>query len=56
MVIGDSIGQSDGSSSADEKWFNLIIKDIKKKYKSTMTTDLITGGEYNGSTWMGSVK
>lgn len=44
LIIGDSIGQSDGSTSADEKWFNLISKDVKQKYKSIITTDLITGG------------
>lgn len=43
LIIGDSIGQSDGSTSADEKWFNLIAKDFKQKYKSIITTDLITG-------------
>ncbi|MGH4050597.1 MAG: GDSL-type esterase/lipase family protein [Clostridium sp.] len=43
LIIGDSMSQSNGSSSDDKKWYNLLIKDVKSKYKSTMTTDLITG-------------
>ena len=43
LIIGDSMSQSTGSSDNDKKWSNLLIKDIKTKYKSTMTTDLITG-------------
>jgi len=42
LIIGDSMSQSTGSSN-NNKWSNLLIKDIKTKYKSTMTTDLITG-------------
>ncbi|MCB2293546.1 SGNH/GDSL hydrolase family protein [Clostridium algoriphilum] len=48
LVIGDSIGQSNGSSSDNAKWYNLIAKDVKTKYKSTITTDLITGGGTTG--------
>ncbi|HEY8805529.1 MAG TPA: SGNH/GDSL hydrolase family protein [Clostridium sp.] len=48
LVIGDSIGQSNGSSNDNAKWFNLIAKDVKEKYKSTMTTDLVTGGSTTG--------
>ena len=48
LIIGDSIGQSAGSSNSDKKWSNLIIKDVMKKYKSTMTTDFITGGSATG--------
>ena len=31
-----------------KRWSNLVIKDVKDKYKSTMTTDLITGGSTTG--------
>jgi len=48
LIIGDSISQSTGASSNDKKWSNLIIKDVKENYKSTMTTDLITGGSTTG--------
>ncbi len=48
LIIGDSIGQSNGSSNDDKKWSNLIAKDVKQKYKSTMTTDFITGDSTTG--------
>jgi len=48
LVIGDSIGQSNGASNENSKWFNLIAKDVNNKYKSTMTTDLMTGGSTTG--------
>jgi len=48
LIIGDSMSQSNGSSSDDKKWSNLMIKNIKSKYKSTMTTDLITGDSTTG--------
>ena len=48
LIIGDSISQSTGASNNDKKWSNLIIKDVKEKYKSTITTDLITGGSTTG--------
>jgi len=48
LVIGDSIGQGNGASNENSKWFNLVAKDVKQKYKSTMTTDLITGGSTTG--------
>ncbi|HEY8805239.1 MAG TPA: SGNH/GDSL hydrolase family protein [Clostridium sp.] len=48
LVIGDSIAQSNGSSNDNAKWFNLIAKDVKIKYKSTITTDLMTGGGTTG--------
>lgn len=43
LIIGDGVGQSEGASSSDDKWFNIIKKDVKQKYKSNMTTHLITG-------------
>ncbi|MBU3111006.1 SGNH/GDSL hydrolase family protein [Clostridium lacusfryxellense] len=48
LIIGDSISQSAGSSNNDKRWSNLVINDVKDKYKSTMTTDLITGGSTTG--------
>lgn len=48
LVIGDSIGQSNSASNNDKKWSNLIAKDVKEKYKSTMTTDFITGDSTTG--------
>lgn len=48
LIIGDSIAQSNGSSNADGKWFNLIIKDVQTKYKAVLTADLITGGGTTG--------
>ena len=48
LIIGDSMSQSTGSSDNDKKWSNLLIKDIKSKYKSTMATDLITGDSTTG--------
>lgn len=48
LIIGDSISQSTGASNNDKKWSNLLIKDVKEKYKSTMTTDLISGGGTTG--------
>jgi len=44
LVIGDSIGESTGASNANKQWFNQIAKDVKTKYNSNMTTDLMTGG------------
>ena len=48
LVIGDSIAQSNGSTNNSGKWYNLIAKDVKTKYKSFVTTDLITGGGTTG--------
>ena len=48
LILGDSMGQSNGASTTDKKWFNLIAKDVKTKYNSTITTDLITGGGSTG--------
>ena len=48
LILGDSMGQSNGSSTTDKKWYNLITKDVKTKYNSTITTDLITGGGTTG--------
>ncbi|MBU3159414.1 SGNH/GDSL hydrolase family protein [Clostridium frigoris] len=48
LIIGDSIAQSTGSSNFHQKWINVIIKDVQKKYRSTITTDPITGGSTTG--------
>lgn len=48
LIVGDSIAQSTGSSNFHQKWINLVIKDIKQKYRSTITTDPITGGSTTG--------
>jgi len=48
LIIGDSMSHSTGASDNNKKWSTSIIKDIKEKYKSTMTTDLITGDSTTG--------
>ncbi|APC42210.1 SGNH/GDSL hydrolase family protein [Clostridium estertheticum] len=48
LVVGDSIAQSTGTSNFHEKWINVVIKDVQKKYRSTITTDPITGGSTTG--------
>ncbi|MBU3213571.1 SGNH/GDSL hydrolase family protein [Clostridium estertheticum] len=48
LIVGDSIAQSTGTSNFHEKWINVVIKDVQKKYRSTITTDSITGGSTTG--------
>ena len=48
LIVGDSIAQSTGTSNFHEKWINVVIKDVQKKYRSTITTDPITGGSTTG--------
>ncbi|MBW9170142.1 SGNH/GDSL hydrolase family protein [Clostridium estertheticum] len=48
LIVGDSIAQSTGTSNFNEKWINVLTKDVQKKYRSTITTDPITGGSTTG--------
>ncbi|MBX4258649.1 SGNH/GDSL hydrolase family protein [Clostridium estertheticum] len=48
LIVGDSIAQGTGSSNVHERWINVLVKDVQKKYKSTIKTDPITGGGTTG--------
>jgi len=48
LIIGDSIAQGTGASDFHKKWTNLMIKNVQQKYRSTITTDPITGGSTTG--------
>jgi lysophospholipase L1-like esterase len=42
LVIGDSIGQSDGSTSEKKKWYNQFGNYLTKTYNVNISTELLT--------------
>lgn len=47
IIIGDGIGASRGATSESAKWHNVLADNIKKKYKSSVTTTTINGENAN---------
>ncbi|WP_239618837.1 SGNH/GDSL hydrolase family protein [Cohnella mopanensis] len=53
LVLGDSIGQSDGAGSDQGKWFNGLDKQLRDAYKGVAFHDIVaTGGAVTFGGWI----